>query len=624
MVDQERLDCCYLAGLIHDAGKAIQKASTDATKLKHQIVSQLLVEAKPEICLGSNETVEAVSNVIAHHHPDTSQITAPVSLGNGLTADMAIIKKASDHYKANKYSEEIGFLKQADSMAASADRASETGGGDYEGRSASAPLISAIGKMFNKQDKRVVLQHGHVYNTYVYQGSDEKQETIEANDPDFKQHIAESHQRFLSEISSVDSIDSLDRLLKKYWSTINANTWRPKGAELGNTTTSLYDHDKMTSAIMACLYINSCFQEDGIDLMRITYYGASNSVVQILEDKFSELGLRSPNIIYATENDAMIILPHAYTKTFTEYLQEVNKNSFTESGDTLNYDIAPNWAFKNCRDSIHERFSQHFVGAIAVLGMPCPVPDSKEYEYEHYKMKMFAGYAVNNYNKMLDMSMKENDSISKLSTYFRIFDKFTEDVNAYLDKQGCEILSQSLDRCLYVCKPEQVHKIEKDIAGIYDRYVCGLTGLTFACRTYNRYEDSKTCLNNMINAKLVKIQTLEDGEYTTVLLHGRRYRLKNLNIYDKVYNKASTIPKTLLHKILSLYEDGMKYRKDGNPDHLIVLSRFAYLCDKQKDNAEYVEFIQECRNVLYDSEKQQITSKADVYYEAVYDAARRN
>ena len=605
----------YVSGLLHDTGKYLQKCGN--AKVKHNILSQLFVLANPSVCAGAG--LATVANLVAHHHDDISVLDSDVMFGPGEYADVSIIKSASDNYSISDNEEYINLLRKADSLAASSDRASEIESGKKGGRAPYAPLISVVGKVF---DTRIAVQHGSIYKTYLYNGNDETEATIEANDADFKKHISESFTEFMKDVSDVKSVDALTGVLKKHWSTVNANTWKPEGESLGNTTTSLFDHSKMTSAIAACLYINSCYDANGIDVWNIVYNGNSDDLLSLVMSKLEELGICLPNVIYCTSGDGFIMLPAAYRDEFKTFLKDLNRTNYISFGETIDYYLAPNWSFKDCRDDISVRFSEKYIGILDVFSEKISDEIDVEYLHKHYKDKIIAGYAINNYSSIISHVLDNNDSISKLSTLFRVFENFSNDVKRYLNSIHVEIMSQTLSECIYVCDKSLLREIERKISSIYDLCVCKVTGLTFAYKEYNRYENTVECVKNMLQVRLMSFEKLEDGVATTILIHGIRYRLKSLDTYDRVYRSASCCTNAVLYKILRLYNEAMLYKKDKNPCHLVALSRFEYLIKNtvnETDNA----FLKDCKKVLYDKEKDAISSSANIYYEAVYDAARR-
>lgn len=604
-----------VSGLLHDTGKYLQKCGN--AKVKHNILSQLFVLANPSVCAGADVTM--VANLIAHHHDDVSTLSSEVVFGPGEYADISVIKLASENYDIHDYDEYVSLLRKADSLAASSDRASEIESGKKGGRAPYAPLISVVGRTF---DKRIAIRHGSKYETYVYNGNDETEVTVEANDNNFKQHISESFKDFMKDSKSISSLDDLADVLKTHWSTVNANTWKPEGETLGNTATSLFDHDKMTGAIVLCLYINACYGFDGIDIWHVVYNGNNDSLISLIESKFEELGLYSPNIIYCTSGDGFFMLPSAYRDEFKKFLADLNHNSFVSFGETIDYSIAEDWIFKDCRDDITTRFSEKYIGILDVLSERIQDPVDVEYLHKHYKNKIIAGYAINNYDAIVSDVLSNNDSISKLSTLFRLFENFSNDVCDYLNSEHVEIMSQTLSECIYVCDENNLRKIERKISALYDAYVCSVTGLTFAHKDYNRYENTVECVKNMLQVRLMSFKSLEDGISTTVLIHGMRYKLKSLDTYDRVYKSASHCINAVLYKILRLYDEAFLYKKDKNPSHLVALSRFEYLIRNTVDETDKA-FLKECKEHLYDREKESIRPVADIYYEAVHDAVRR-
>lgn len=612
--DKSMLNNIYVSGLLHDTGKYLQKCGN--AKVKHNILSQLFILSNPNICVGAD--VSTVANLVAHHHNDVSALNSEVMFGPGEAAGIPVIKAASDNYAISENKDYINMLCKADSLAASSDRASEIESGKKGGRAPYAPLISVVGKVF---DARVAIRHEVDYKTYLYDGNDETEATINRNDPDFKAHISNSFKAFMKDISSVKHIGDLNYVLEKHWSTVNANTWKPEGESLGNTTTSLYDHSKMTAAIAACLYINSCHDTEGIDIWHVIYNGSSDELFYLVSPEFRKLGLQAPNIIYCTDSDGFFMVPAAFRNEFKSFLKALNKEQYVAFGETIDYNLAPNWTFTGCRNDISARFSEHHQGILDVFNEVIEDTGDEEYTHKHFKDKVIVGVLINNFDRISTKVLTENDSISKLSTLFRVFVNFSDDVKAYLESDGCEVISRSISEIIYACNSDDLYKTQKNIATLYDKYVGGTTGLSFINRLYNRYEDTITNVKNAMQVRADSFGSLGDGISTTIMIRKTRVKISALNVYDKVYKEALSCKNATLYKILKLYDEGFLYRKDKDPNHLVVLSRFAYLISNTKDEADKA-LLEKCKNVLYDSEKDIIKTLADIYYEAVYDAAR--
>ncbi len=593
----------YVSSLLHDIGKYIHKYN--GGKGKHNILSQLFILKHPEIVPGCD--VSYIASLVGKHHDDMllPEIGTVLSPYDRMDEDlMALFTSCPDT--------DPSILRRADSLAASSDRASELEGGKG-GRAPLAPLISVIGKAM---DKRLALRHGQEYRVYEYQGESEKETDLKnGNDPNYKEAIEKSYYGFMKEMESVKDVDSLDLLLKTYWSTVNANTWKPEGQTLGNTTTSLYDHSKMTAAIAACLYLDDSAD---IDLCHIRYHGNHEDLFLLMKDELSSFGLMNPNIICCTDTESYVMIPDKIQFDFCRGLRKQSERLFSSFGETIDYDIAPSWQFNGCRDDISSRFTLHHTGVMDVIRNVTPTlePDEKEYMQKHLKDKVITGYSVNNYQSILTYVVSQNDSISKLSTALRVFEMFAGDVKSYLEEKGYDIFSLSFSSCVFALPFDDMYKTQEAIWNIYKRYVSDCTGLSFTHEEYNRYTDTI----KHVEQKLLRLSLCSDA-FTSTFIHGKRYKVTGLKKYYEIIQEASGVSKTAIYKVLACYEQALPYRKDKDPSHLIAVSRMAYLLSKDIDKADKA-FIKKAKEALYSSETKSIGVMAPLWYEAMYQAAR--
>lgn len=610
----------YIAGLLHDLGKYIQKYSK--SNFKHHTASQLFILQNPQICCGAD--YELIASVVAHHHRDRGVITVGDTLSPTQTVSAELMKKAEQNY--NKTDERLNkILQLADQFSASSDRASELVNGQKGGRAPYAPLISTIGQACGT---RLAVRHGKGYEVYEYTGEDEQDSTIETLDPGYKDKIAASYTSFMDDLQEVRDVQSLDQLLKYYWQNVNANTWKPAGEKLGNTTTSLYDHAKTTAAIAACIYINAengyalpAFSDERaqISLMHIMIHGCKLS--EHLPVLLKTAALETPNIITQTESETYLMVPNSMLPDLKTKIQQLNESLYTTIGGTIDVEIAPDWRFRNCRDPFTERFTEHESGILQIITTVVPALTSTYHGYRNQDLNKhtICGYIINQFDMIINYS-SDSDSISKVTTTMRIFEQFEAAVVTYLAAQKCIVLKAELSKCIYAVPADvDIHKIEYGIYQIFLKYTQGSTGLTFIDRSYDRYSDVQATVENELAIKKRSL-TPENATTTTVKIRCRRMPISSLNVYNTVLKQVRDLHKGTVHKLILLYSDALQYPLDHDTKHLMAVSRLYRLISQTKrtdDNQADLDFMQQCLDTMYNSEKGVITARAGIYYEAL-------
>lgn len=616
----EDLKEIQVAGLLHDLGKFVRKYN--GGKGKHGVLSGELIECNKELTLGCS--VDNIVGLVASHHSDDSQSfekTVGVEIKPGTQVTATLADKVYDSAK-NVDKDLLRILTMADSLSASSDRRSETSGGTA-GHCEYAPLWSPIAQVFGS---RLAVKSGSNYQVYEYTGNDDSKETVtsQSNDSDFNKNVLNSFRVLTSEMEDLTDVESLISLLEKCWSTVNANTWRPAGSTLGNTTTSLFDHSKTTSAIAGCLLVNKQnrvnFSSDSpnIDIWHLTYVGKKLNVRDAIKNELSKVGLSSACIIGSTDNEIYFMFPSSEFKSLTENIKQLNAKMYTEYGETINFEVAKNWQFKNCDKALADRFSTKFTGVLDVIGKV----DAKEAEVETItdEDKTVGGYKVNHYNYILNQIIANNDSISKLATTLRIFEMFSRDAEKFLREHNCKVIEASFDKCIYTVNKEDVHKIEVGINTIYKKYVLNVSGLTFSSITANRYVDGVGLLESELEDFSARRKTDDAESY--VKIRDKVFKIAALEYYNKVLKESSVINKSTLFKVLKLYDDILQYSRDNNAEHLVSLSKFMYVIANESDeNSKAFEL--KCMQAIWDDKQSKIKSLATVYYEAILEASRR-
>ncbi len=617
MVD-EKCKELYIAGLLHDVGKYIHK--TNGNKASHEILSQLFILDNPEICIGAD--VEKIANIVANHH-DRGKYDKSFVGNLKITPDKVVsaelCKKAYDNYKLDCYKSEIDIIKKADSLSASSDRASETGESGNGTSAPYAPLISPIGKVFNK---RLAVRHGNSYCVYNFSGDTDTKEVIMELDKNCDEHIESSFESFMNDIKAIKSLNDLDDILKKHWSTVNANTWRPKGESLGNTTTSLYDHSKTTAALAVGAYLNKCagVAVDDMFVYRVVYNGNNRSLEDIVDNLLNEIGLSQLHVISSTDDEVYAIIPYIKSLEFVEGLSKENIISFKDFGETIDYFVAKHWKFKGCRDSFRDRLGECQYGITKVLGKVDAGIGADTYIADRLDSKFIGGYVIDGYDYILEHVLTENDSISKLSTTFRIFEAFNREVTKLLDNKGKMVLKSELDKTIYSADNiEEVHRIEVEIQSIFEKYFGDATGLYFTYSKYDRYSNTVEMLDREFNTRGASLnieKKLQNGGlYTTVLIDTKRYKINSLKIYNEYVGYLSKCDKSFLYKAKQMYDELFKYNIDKDPIHLVAKSRLYYM--KSKADGNKVNVLNEIYKCAFDSAKGQISDNAYIIYEAL-------
>lgn len=610
----------YIAGLLHDIGKYIHKCN--GNKASHQILSQMFILNNPDICLGND--VNKIANIVANHHmnPNVPGEGVLISPFQSVTADL--LKKASDNFKITSYNEEINILKKADSMSASSDRASEIEG-ERGTSSPYAPLISPIGRVFNK---RLALKHGREYEVYEFTGTTDTKDVVENLDKNCTKHIENSFNAFMADIQTVKYINGLNDVLKLYWSTVNANTWRPAGESLGNTTTSLYDHSKTTAAIAVCIYINKQLKKGAdtdIDIIHLIYNGMNNSLKDLSEKILSKYSLNKVNIISCTDNEAYIMIPDSLREDFKIDLKELNAKLFTECGDLIDYELGTQWKFKDCRETFKSRFNDRHYGILDIIGKAQPEvnTESENNLNNQLKNKFIGGYSIEGFDYIIGKILNDNDSISKVSTTFRIFEYFNDEVEKLLILNGCTVIRSELSLCVYSADNiEHIHKMEKHIQFMFDKFVKGVTGLYFTYMKFDKYKGTLKAIENELETRRINLNVEEKikgkGLYSTILINGSRYKMGALNKYNDYIKIINGIDKSFLFNVKEHLEDLLLYDTDKDSSHLISISRLNYLMNqaKEEDKKAFIRDVCDIAN-LYKADIDKLNTNTYILYEAL-------
>lgn len=609
-----------VAGLLHDFGKFIRKYN--GGKGKHAILSGEFLESNKELCLGCN--VDTIVSLVAAHHSDATPLfekTVGIEIEPNKKVEATVANKVySSTLSVNK--DMLKILTMADSLSASSDRRSETSEGTA-GHSDYAPLWSPIAQVFGD---RLAVKSGYDYKVYEYTGTDDAKDTVlnNLNDSNFIENMLDSYSKIKTEMSKLTDTDSLLALLEKCWSTVNANTWRPAGSTLGNTTTSLFDHSKTTSAIAGCLLINKLngarisLDSPKIDVWHLTCVSEHISIRDTIKKELSRVGLSSACIIGNTDNEIYFMYPASEAGGIIDNIRKLNVEIYKKYGETINFEIAKDWQFKNCDKSLSERYTKRFMGVLDVINS---VNTAVEYKStSNNKDNAFGGYKVNHYDYILEQIIENNDSISKLATTLRIFEMFSKEAEAYLVEHGCKVIESSFNKCIYTVNDTDVHQLENDINDIYKKYTSNCTGLTFSNVNTSKYIDGINIINSELDSFSKKRKLEDKGSY--IKIRNKLFKIEALGHYKKISESASKVAKNTLYKVLKLYSEILQYETDGNAEHLVSLSKFQYLISNEADENSKA-FEKKSLQAVWDAEQNKIKSLATIYYEAILAESRR-
>ena len=609
-----------VAGLLHDFGKFIRKYN--GGKGKHAILSGEFIENNKELCLGCD--TDTIVGIVAAHHSDVTPLfekTVGIEIEPNKKVEATVANKVYS-LTTNENKDMLKILTMADSLSASSDRRSETSG-NTAGHSDYAPLWSPIAQVFGD---RLAVKSGYNYKVYNYNGTDDTKDTVLStlNDSDFSKNMLDSYNKIKTEMGKLTDIDSLLALLEKCWSTVNANTWRPAGSTLGNTTTSLFDHSKTTSAIAGCLLVNKLnnvkisLDNPKIDVWHLTYIGEHISIRDTIKKELNRIGLSSACIIGNTDNEIYFMYPASEAGSIIDNIKQLNVEIYKYYGETINFEIAKDWQFKNCDKSLSERYTSKFIGVLDVINS-VNAPDRYK-DASTSKNNTLGGYKVNHYEYILEQIIENNDSISKLATTLRIFEMFSREVEAYLVEHGCKVIESSFDKCVYTVNNNDVHQLESDINNIYKKYMSNCTGLTFSNVNENRYVDGINLINSELDS-FYKKRKLEDRD-SYIKIRNKMFKIEALGHYKKISESASKVAKNTLYKVLKLYSEILQYETDGNAEHLVSLSKFQCLISNEADENSKT-FEKKSLQAVWDAEQNKIKSLATIYYEAILAESRR-
>ena len=611
-----------LAGLLHDTGKFIRKYNGGLGK--HAILSGVFLNNHKEELAKLGIEVDTLIGLVTSHHEYSEDDFSSI-VGKTIEPDVkSLAVNVNEVYKKaeNVNKELVKIITLADSLSASSDRYSETNGNN--GASAAyAPLWSSVAQAMGE---KLAVKSGSAYRVYEYSGEDDNKATVTSamNDPDFIESTTRSYKELVEAFSEVTDEEELINVLSKYWSTVNANTWRPNGEKIGNTTTSLFDHSKTTAAIAGCLYINKQNNvkigesNPNIDVWYLEVIGEHKTAVSIAIKELSKLGLLSSSLIGGTDKEVYFMYPGSERERLINSLKELNEEMFIKYGETINYSIAENWKFKNCRDSFNSRFTTKYFGIKDLIGKVVPKSNFSKstVDFSDY----IAGYQLSHFDYIIEQIVTNTESISKLATTLRVFELFSKEVKSILDRHCCEVLYIGLDKCIYTVKDEEKHVIESEVYKSFCNFVGNSTGIVFSSTLTDKYIDSIGILGQELLA--YKNNRKAEDKCTYIKIGKSLYKISALDSYNKLVTMANKVNKSTIFKLIKLYEEALQMNIDNNPEHLIALSKLQYLISNEKDENSKV-FEQKCQQALFDEEQQKIKQQANVYYEVLKDASRR-
>ena len=616
MVKREELYALQVAGLLHDFGKFCHKYNNG--KAKHNILSAAFVDYNNQLLAGANK--EAVINMILKHHDVTDEdfknaIGANIEPDTSITA--AEITRFNDIYNDATYANLVKLLRQADGLSASGDRASESGA-DKGAHAEYALIWSPITRALGCDD--IAVKSSSNYKVIRYEGDDDSKATVLANDSFFDTAMQQKYERIMSGLASVRYIEDLNKLLEAEWSTVNPNTWRPKGAKIGNTTTSLYDHSKTTAAIAGCLYVNT--EGSGIDIVNIHLNGTSNKLYGFVIKELNDLGLYSMCIISKVENEVLFMYPHNEITKLENDIKEFNKEIFSNNGETIDYKIADTWQFRGCTDTFNERVGAKHYGVLDVVNDVNKCPNVQEDDNKCYDI--LVGYRLTNFDYIMNHLMNDNDSISKVATSLRIFEMFANDVEKELNDIGAYIVELSLDAGYFSVKSiGEYYEIAQKIKTCYEKYVLDATGLIISNVKCDRYCDNLAIIKSQLQVYYDKRAEKDAKSYIRIRtsLYGFNGLMAYLHVKKSIVD--NNINTSTLVKLSKIMCDLIAYADTQNNECLIALSRLNYLITNER-NEKSKKFEKECLTRIYSNEKDELNSgNLKIYYQAIYDTIHK-
>ena len=614
MGKQDELYAVQVAGLLHDFGKFCHKYN--GGKAKHNLLSSIFVANHTELLVGA-DAMQVINLVLKHH--DLTIDDFKNAIGSNIEPDSPVtsndIRTMNESYNDSSNAKLVKLLRIADSLSASGDRASETGG--EKGAHAEYALIwSPIAKAMGKDD--IAVKSSSDYSVIKYIGEDDTKNTVLSNDSEFETSMLQKYNTIIAALPKLKTVEDLNALLEKEWSTVNPNTWRPENSKIGNTTTSLYDHSKTTAAIAGCLYVDD--DGNGIDIVKIHLNGTNDLLYDFVMKELNAIGLYSMCIISKTKNDIVFMYPDNKLDDLQIAISKFNHEIFSKYGEIVDYEIAWSWQFKNCTKTFKERFASKKYGVLDVIN-ECPTMNA---ERNDRCFDILVGYRLTNFEYIINHLMDNNDSISKVTTSLRIFEMFASDVENILKDIGADIVELSLDSCYFSVKNiEEYYTIACRINDCYEKYVLDSTGLIISNVRCDKYCDNLARIKSQLQTYYDKRDEKDNKSY--IKIRKNLYPFGALGTYLNVKKRIvnEDISTSALIKLIKIMGDLIMYLDTGNNEYLIALSRLHRLITNEKNEINKA-FEKLCLSRIYDVEKDTLNNASlKIYYQAIYDTVHK-
>lgn len=624
-----------IAGLLHDIGKFIRKTSSSnlyKTNLSHEALSEQFIKNNSDIF--KEYDVDLIIKLARYHHS---------------SAD------SSSFFTAEEKSM-LDLLKVADSFSASGDRRTENMGNESDGHAEYAPLYSVIAQTINDSRYAVIVpeRNEREYNVKKFAISDnvllsDDKKSIDSyykNElgMDLFSNLNSLFEMMTEELNDIPpeelDVSVLNDVLEEYLIYINPNTKRLPGSKLGNTTTSLYDHSKTTSAIAGCLYRHYCqtgektsrnSERTNITFTRLRLYDDNNfteedCLYDFVNEQLRSIGLWDTCIISKSQNEIYFIYPNSDIPQFLNELKKKNETLFYSFGATLNCECIKNWNFIGNIEFSKEfaRKATKFIGIKeiiksrnnAALEIDFESNQNREeiYADKAYKKYFMMAFKINNYTEMLDKLLSDNNSISKLTTYLRTIEAFFKSVKTLLIKEGCHIVKQDADMLWFYCKPEKIFILHGKTLGEYRKFAGEDTGLTFSYREFSRYSNLIEMLKS--DTELIFAAVSKKGpeykRHSYTIIGGSMRRISPkiaFNLHQKALS-YSDVENSTKYKVAACYKEILDYFEGKNRHGLLNISKLFYLRSQTSvDKTSELQFLDDFFKPFEQNELSQIDRK---------------
>ena len=353
------------SGLIHDIGKFYQR-----TFMKSDLTE-------------NEKDVTPITNIGYHTHLHSGYTSR--FLQNYLKFNDEFERLTSSHHLSEN-SDFLNMLKKADVIASRIDRKDEESDSEENNTKSSFQIIrmSSIiqeidfGKSKQKGTFPLTSFSENIYPIVDYENKD-KNESVGEYYNLWNQFISDFNLERNDFSGKIDKycFDRMYALLYEYSTFVPASTFE------GSTTfVSLFDHLKLTSAIVSCLYLSDQVEKNKFVMFEFDVSGIQKFIFKVTEGKdtkkdiakalrgrsflisaitniitytyLNEFGLTQSNIIFNTGGGALLLLPN--TKDIQSKLEKTTKLISSSLFKLFGTDISYVSAFVECDENELELF----------------------------------------------------------------------------------------------------------------------------------------------------------------------------------------------------------------------------------------------------------------------------